>query len=457
MSGNKLIYQTGLGERFSYGLYFTGQLVFFFLLMSFMVPYFTDIGIPALTVAAISLIVKVWDAVNDPIFGGLIDKIRFKHGKFLPWVRLSIIAIPVATIFLFSAPIGLSLSAKVIWVSIGYILWDTAYTICDVPIYGLVTTLSNQQVERNQILSLSRIFAGVGGLVVMLILPLIRQAVGGWASSAIVLSGIGVVVMLPVCLTAKERFVPAMPEKGYGIKEMITFIVKNKYLLVYYAATVICYSGNIAQGLMLYIARYNLGNEGMMAALGLMGIVPMVLVSLPIPFIIRRVDKFNVLLISVIAYILLNIISYVVGYHNVTAFLVMALLRGCGGGAYVVLMNMFTPDMVEYGRYKNGLSTSGIAFACQTFAAKLDSAIATSLAALCLGLIGFVEGEGSVQMEGFSDKLWFVFCIIPAIFGIASIPFYLKYKLRDNTVAIMAKCNNGEISCEEAEKLLGEI
>jgi len=84
-------------EKFSYGMYFMGQNVFYGLI-GYMTTYFTDIGITAALVAVVALITKVWDAINDPIFGMIMDKVHFKKGKFLPWLRISVIAIPVSTI-----------------------------------------------------------------------------------------------------------------------------------------------------------------------------------------------------------------------------------------------------------------------------------------------------------------------------------------------------------------------
>lgn len=86
------------GERFSYGLYFLGQNIFYIFIYLFLEVFFTDVGIPAMTVAIIALVVKVWDAVNDPIFGGILDGIRLKKGKFLPWLRISLIALPITTV-----------------------------------------------------------------------------------------------------------------------------------------------------------------------------------------------------------------------------------------------------------------------------------------------------------------------------------------------------------------------
>ena len=142
-------------EKISYGLYFMGQNVFYGLI-GYMTTYFTDIGITAALVAIVALITKVWDAINDPIFGMIMDKVNFKKGKFLPWLQISVIAIPVATILLFTIPTGIPMMAKIIWATLAYMLWDTAYTLCDVPIIGIVNTMSTDQKESISLNSIGR-------------------------------------------------------------------------------------------------------------------------------------------------------------------------------------------------------------------------------------------------------------------------------------------------------------
>jgi Na+/melibiose symporter-like transporter len=136
---------------------------------------------------------------------------------------------------------------------------------------------------------------------------------------------------------------------------------------------------------------------------------------------------------------------------------VFAVLRAIPGGFLGVLMFMFTPDCVEYGTYKTGVAASGIAFSLQTFSQKLLAALSAAVGAAALSGIGFIEGEGAVQAAGFADKLFFVYILFPAIGNLIALPLLSRYKLTDKKVSIMIKANNGDISREEAEKVLGEI
>jgi len=442
---------TGI-EKTSYGLYFLGQNIFYMLIYMYMSTYFTDVGIPAVTVAGIALVVKVWDAINDPIFGGLIDKIRFKKGKFVPWLRISLVGIPLATILMFAIPSGASPIVKVIWASVAYILWDTAYTICDVPIFGLVTTITSVQQERTTLNAIGRVCAMIAAMAVMIVIPSFRAMLGGWTSTVVMLSVIGAITMLPICFSAKERVAPsAEKEPEVGMKEMFSYLKSNKYLVVYYAAFLISGTLNVGSSWGLYIARYCLQNESIMSITSILAVVPSIFLGAMIPMLTKKMDKFKLYYSAVIITLVMIAVRWVVGYNNLTAYLALTVISSIPTGITSTLMYMFTPDCAEYGRYKTGIAAPGITFATQTFFVKLQSALVTALAAFVLGMIGFVEGEGAVQAAGFADVLWNTSLLMPAIGTALSLLVLRLYKLNDHDVELMAKCNAGSISREEAE------
>lgn len=442
-------------ERFSYGLYFLGQNIFYIFLYLYLSVFFTDVGIPALTVAAVALVVKVWDAVNDPIFGGIVDGVKLKKGKFLPWLRISLFAIPVTTILIFAIPSTISLTAKIVWAVVSYMLWDTAYTICDVPIFGLITVMTDNQSERTSLMAIGRVCAMIASVIVAMGVPTVRTAIGGWLPTIVVLSIIAFITMVPICFTAKERIAPPKTEKGVSLKEMFRYLGHNKYLLIFYLALFISYSTNLSTTLAMYFARHCLGQESLQSILSLAMLVPAIILGMFIPGICKKVDKFTLYFWATVATVVLGVIQYFVGYANLGLFLAITFLKSLPLGITTVLMYMFTPDCAEYGRYKTGVDAVGVTFSIQTFSVKLMTAVATALGTLFLGLIGFVEGEGAVQAAGFADKLWFVYALIPIIGAAISLIVLRMYKLRDKDVQIMAKCNAGEITREEAEAQLG--
>ena len=110
-----LAFQTGKKERIAYCLFFLGQNILWGY-AGYVETFLTDIGIAAATAAAILLLPKLWDAVNDVIFGYFVDRHTFRNGmKFLPWVRIGTAAVGITTVAMFAVPDSLAESEKILW------------------------------------------------------------------------------------------------------------------------------------------------------------------------------------------------------------------------------------------------------------------------------------------------------------------------------------------------------
>ena len=201
-------YMTTFKERLSYWTYFIGQNIYYNITAAFISTYLAMQGVNLAKVAIVLLIVKIWDAVNDPIFGFIFDKVKFKNGqKSLPWLRISTALIPIVTIILFSIPSALGETGKLVWFGVAYVLWDTVYTLTDIPAYAMLNTMTDNLPERNTLLSVNRVFSGAGVLIYGVVLPiLISENVGMSASLAIAtLSIFSALTMVPLSLNCKER------------------------------------------------------------------------------------------------------------------------------------------------------------------------------------------------------------------------------------------------------------
>jgi probable glucitol transport protein GutA len=445
-------------ENGSYGLYFFGQNIFYALLATFLLTFFTDIGIPASLVGIITLVTKIWDAIIDPVFGGIVDKLNLKGGKFIPWLRISLVLIPLITIIMFAIPAGdiIPLPAKFAWALISNILWGVAYSMCDIPIFGLVTVMTEDQGERTTMMSIGRLFSQIGTMVVFVAIPAVRSLMGGWFQTVAALSILALIFMSPLCFTAKERIKARTNEKSVTIKDMLKYVAGNKYLLYYYGSNIITGALNIAMALHLLVARIVLGDESQMIILAVLQIVPGLIAGAIVPFIAKKIDKYYIFLFCTILAIILRVVLYFVGFNDLPTLYVLSAVSGIPSGFVTIISFMFTPDCAEYGQYKSGFSASGITFACQTFSSKLVSALSTAVAAFALGAIAFVEGEGATQATGFSDALWAVYVLVPVVGSLIALPLLLKYKLRDKWVQIMTRANIGEISRADAEALLAD-
>ena len=167
-------YMTTLKERLSYWTYFVGQNVYYNITFIYLSAYLAMQGIALWKVSLVLLVVKVWDAINDPIFGYIFDKVKFKNGlKSLPWLRIAVAFIPFVTIAVFTIPGAFGETGKLIWFAVAYLLWDTVYTLTDVPAYSMLNTMTDSLGERNLLLSVNRVVSGAGYLLCVVVMPLL--------------------------------------------------------------------------------------------------------------------------------------------------------------------------------------------------------------------------------------------------------------------------------------------
>lgn len=459
---------TPRGERLSYWVYFFGQNIFYFIVFQFLTTYMLFLGIDPAKLGGVMLAVKIWDAVNDPLFGVIFDKVKFKSGKkAVPWLRLSTAALPLATIFMFVIPPSIGENAKLWWFAAAYLLYDTFYTICDVPIFSMVTTMTDNLNERNTLMSFGRIFSGAGGGFCMAVVTvLISEKVGlGFGPVSIILSVIAVIAMLPICIFGKERnYKPEAQEESFTIRAMLKYIAHNKYLLIYYLGYFFTAAAATGGAMSVFVSYYLFGSAIFSLIIGALGVVPTFVFAVLVPKMIKKVDKFQLLFWCNLLNMILGFVMFFAGWENKTAFIVLSIVRSIPGGIVGIINFMFTPDCAEYGQFKTGVDAKGITFAVQTFSAKITAAVASSLGLFVLKFFDWkeitatdfaeLEALGITQSPRALEGLWVIYALIPAIGMALSTICYLFYKLRDKDVQIMAKCNAGEITREEAEKQL---
>ena len=448
-------YVTEKKERAAYCLFFLGQNILWGY-AGYVETFLTDIGIAASAAAMVLLIPKLWDAVNDVLFGYLMDRFTFKNGqKFLPWVRIGTAAIGITTVVLFAVPQSMSQAGKIVWFLAAYILFDICYTVLDAPAYALTTVMTSNMEERTAIIAGGKLWAMVGSVIATLLVPMVRPKLG-WFAACVVFVAVSVVLMVPMLFSVKERTVStARAEANPGFRDMVRYLRYNRYLMVALVAMLLLGVASLEQKMAIYMGRICLGQENMATLVAGGAAVSVIVVSAVVPVLSRKWDKFYVLCAGLAFTVVMNVIAYFVGYDNLVLALVMTMLKCSGLGFWSVVIYMLIADTVEYGTYKTGTRAAGISFSLQTFVAKLKNGLIGSVVLMSLAAVGFVEGEGAVQPAGVADGVWGLFCLFPAAgFALALVILLLFYKLRSQDVQVMAKYNNGELSRQEAEALL---
>lgn len=443
--------QTQKKERFTYGIYFLGQLVIYGIISGYLQIFFTDIAIPATAVAIIFLAARIWDAVNDPMMGVIVDKANLKGGKYKPWLKLSAILIPVFTILLFAIPSTFSMTLKITLAAMLYIFWGMSYTMCDIPIFSVAAAMTVNVNERTRIISYGRSMMFVGSLLISVAIPLAYPKIG-WFLTVLIFSLIAFAVMLPIGFVAKERNLAK--SKAPTLKVLIQTIISNKYLMVFFIASIIAGLTNTALTISGYFAIYNLGSTDMMVPLAVIPLVPVIILALLTSRITKKIDKFTIYLIALGGSILFSIVTYIAGYENLIVFFSVFALRSIFFYMTAILSAMIFLDCAEYGLFKTGENATASTMSLSTFCAKCLSAVAGSLSMFVLGAAGFVSGADVTQPASVLSSLWIMISIFPAAGQIVAFVILLfGYKLREKDVQIMAKVNHGELSRDEATAL----
>ena len=444
------IMRTSRIERWGFALFMAGQGIVNTFVGNFLQLYLTDIGITAVAVGLLFMVARIWDAVNDPIFGVILDKTNLKGGKFLPFLRASNILLPVAVILLYAVPNGLSMWGKLVWSFVAYLFYDVAYTICDVPIFAMTSAVTDQVHERVDIMSRNTVLSAVAMLIALVAIPQLYPTAGPLAC-AVGVAVTAAVTMFFMSHYAKERYINK-DEEEVSLKQMVDYVKENKYLRYGFLGIMLLSVTNMTNAVMNYFAIYCLGDIGMVSIMGVMGVLPSLFIAAFMPALTKRFDKFEILMVGVAGQTIMSIVTFFVGYENKVLFLACMLIRWIFFGIQLVLQLQLTGDFVEYGEYMTGKRLQGTAYSIQTFVFKFMNALPGSLAMLLLGFFGFGSGENAAQPASAVQAIWVLFVLSPVAGALLCIPVFRRYKLRDKIVQFMAAANSGDITREEAEK-----
>ena len=397
---NKLSFR----EKYSYGIGALGKDLAYAIVSSYLMIYFTDlVGLSPAFVGTLFLVARLWDAINDPVMGMLVDNTRTKWGKFRPWILIGTVINAVVIVFLFRRP-NLEGTALYAYYSIVYILWGMTYTVMDIPYWSMIPSLSSNKEEREKISVIPRIFASSAWLLVGAFgLTLIDKlgngdAIKGYQLLAIGISVVFVLTILVTVFNVKERVQLGGKSDGnddkVSIKQMINVITKNDQLIVFIGVVLAMnLITQIAGATSLYYFKYVIGNDKLnqvfYAFSGLAEIAGLML----FPVLTQKIGRQSVFklasILPVIGLAMLFVFG-VVAPTNPALIAVAGIVLKSGSGLLLGSTTVMLADVVDYGQYKLGTRNESIIFSAQTFLVKAASAVSGWLVGVGLSLAGYV-------------------------------------------------------------------
>ena len=226
-------YKTTLRQKLGYGVGAIGLDLSYGLFYSYLSYYLSSVlGIKEAFLLLLTPLARIWDGVNDPIMGTVVDSTKTKMGKYRPWILIGAASNAVVLSLLFTS-FGMSGTKLYIYIAVMYILWGMTNTMADIPYWSMVPSFTNDPQDRNLIATIARTFSGLGqGLITVLtplILPLLSSGITtdkGYSASGFskwaIICGILLVIFSSICvLSTKERHVIYNKEKFIDIVDFI--------------------------------------------------------------------------------------------------------------------------------------------------------------------------------------------------------------------------------------------
>ena len=397
-------------NRWTFGLGTVGRDMVYTMISMYLMFYLTDVlqlsDDVLWWVTGIIMAARVFDAFNDPFMGVIVDNTHTKYGKFKPWICIGAILSSILTVFLFT-DFGISGGAFIVVFGIIYILWGIAYTMNDISYWSMLPTLSQDQREREEIGSVSRICASIGLFAVVTLIVPVTEAIGGAVGSLqkgyFILSIILVVIMLAfLCFTVfgvKEPMLGNKKEEHTSVKELVRIIFKNDQLLVTALAMalfMIGYSTTTSFG--LYYFKYVYGDEGMYSIFALILGVSQIFALSIFPVLGKRYPRKNLYAFST-ALVVTGYLIFFFAPTNTMLFIGIAGLILFIGQAFIQVMTlMFLTDSVEYGEWKFGKRNDSVTFSLQPFINKMGGAIASGVVGAIVIVSGMSQAQSAADM-----------------------------------------------------------
>jgi GPH family glycoside/pentoside/hexuronide:cation symporter len=423
-------YETSAGVKAVYYSYFLGQNMLYFIVNQYAMLYFTDyVGITAKVVGTIFLAARIWDAVDDPMFGVIVDKCNMKGGKYKPWINFVAFGLPIVSFLLFCIP-NISMAGKITFAAVIYVLWGMTYTVSDVPGFAIATVMTKNINERNEMLATSRLFAVLGLMLVSLtIIPLSERF--GWTGAALIIAMVAMVFMNLQRRKVAEKY--KAKEENVTLKKILSCLFHNKYLLIYYLCITLWLATSTSTLTLDYFTKYNLGDSSLVGVLMAAAVLPMMADALLVQKLIKKFGKNKVMVGACVFYMLVLLAFYFCGYSSFPAVVFFMILIGLSQGIFNVMYPMYTADCIEYGTWKSGERATGISFSVQTFTTKLGQAIASAVVGFTLDGAGFIPN--AVQSSKALSGIFSMMTLIPCAGVLAMmLVFIFCYKLKDSDI-----------------------
>lgn len=402
---------SGIGRDMSYQLIASFLLTYIQFGMTLSVLQFTTISL------LIGVVGRVWDAINDPMMGAIIEGTHMKFGKFRPWILIGAVLTGAIIITMFNVQ-SVTGWGFVVFMAVMYLLWESAFTMNDIGYWSMLASLSSEKKQRDQATMLTVVFAGVGAFAaqggISFLYPGNVQQAFRWISIGIAAIFVAMQVIMVLFIKERPRALMEVNEK-ISIKQMWNTIKHNDQIL-WMTLSMLFY--NIGSSLLVGLA-YNLyyleiGYDGnaivFVAIFGVFNILAQVLY----PFIVKKLGRRKLQVISIIVacvgYLGIALIGWVSWFpFNLYTLSAFGILVFVGQALFYMASIINMTNCVEYNEYKRGDRNEAVVSTLRPFMAKFADALKYGIVTLVLtvsAVYGLSQNISTIEAQkGYFDRM----------------------------------------------------
>ena len=441
-------YKSTWREKIGYGVGAIGLDLSYGLFYSYLSYYLSSVlGLKEGFLLLLTPLARIWDGINDPMMGTIVDNTKTKIGKYRPWIVIVAMSNAIVLTLLFSS-FGMSGTKLYIYIAVMYILWGMTNTMADIPYWSMVPSFTTDPSDRNLVATVARTFSGLGQGIISVLTPVILPMLStgmttdkGYSATGFsrwaLICAVALVAFSSICvLSTKEKHVVYNNNENFSFKKMFKVIAHNDQLVVFIVFAMISNAGwYLTSGTAVYYFTDVLGQPTAQSLFSTIGAVGSVLGLLVIPILSKKMSKRNIYQFSLIMTIVGYALMFLFGpLLKITIALdISYIIASIGIGSMFVAQTIFLADIVDYGEYKNGERNESITFSMKGFLQKMAYTIQTVVLFGGLGLVNYNEQITSVSKEVndvTKNAIGFIAFGAPAILIIISlIIFSTKFKL----------------------------
>lgn len=438
-----------LKGKIGYGLGDFGGCMTFALMADIFVAYCTDaLQIDTFLLGTLLLVWNIWDFINDPIMGALMDKNFAKsknpRGKFRPWLLRAAPLVCVTFIALWTIPQFFSGIALVCVLFILKIAYEAMYTMFNIPMGSLLSSMSRNDEERASLSSWRGIGSGIGNAIPLAVAPILIKIYGdtsttGYAIAAIIFAVIGFGGCLMHYFLTEEKVVVNEESNKEKIKlnDIVkVFKVNRPFVALCIHGLFICLMQYSASTLGLYMFKDVFGDEALksmavVASAPFMGLIFVFGSKLAKKFGLEKMIRFSVLLGSLL-YLSLFVVQ-IISPINPWVYIIWSGVAMGMASVAIYLQWGLVGEAIDYNEMVTGKRTEGSIYGTFNLSRRVGQTIATSLAVYALGWFGY-DGSAVVQSDSALFGIKFLCVLLPGIFALGSwIAFKFVWNIKDDT------------------------